>query len=159
MGELIPVDPESLRRVEAFLRRELREPVDLGRVWLAAGALGKGLARIAGASAITFGPVVSLSSSAAARLGEGLSRPEGLRPGEALDGLGSLLVHECTHVWQYKRHRAAPFLATYLFFYYTSIYSSRAFSAEGRRAAYRAIPYEREAHALAELWEREQLRP
>ena len=146
MLEFRRVDAPSLRRVEAFLAAQAGASVRLGLVWLAPGALGRAISAVAGASGITFGPVVFLGPAPSDRL----ARAE---PGTSdLDALGSLLVHECVHVWQYAREGPAWFLACYVGSYLRHLARSRRFDAAGRTAAYLAIPYEVEAYRLETTW-------
>ena len=146
MRELRRVDAPSLRRVDEFLSRQTGASVRLGRVWLAPGALGRAVAAVAGASGITFGPLVCLGGVPADRLAHA-------EPGTPdLDALGSLLVHECVHVWQYAREGPVRFLARYLSAYVRHLAGTRRLDAEGRAAAYLAIPYEVEAYRLETAW-------
>jgi hypothetical protein len=152
VAELVRADAESVREVETFLAGELAEPVALPGVWLAVGPYGRTLARLSRASAVTLGNVIHLSPAAVEVLGA--AGPDGLRPGQALATLGALFVHECTHVWQYRRQTAARFLRSYLLSYYNNISLLSAFSRSARHAAYLSIPLEEEAYRMGEAWAR-----
>jgi hypothetical protein len=147
-GELIAVDAATLAEVEAFLARATGHDVRLGRVRLAAGPIGAVVARLARASGITFGSVICLESRLGARVRE--------RGGAPLDVLGSLLVHECTHVWQYRRDGWVRFLANYLRSYFTNLLELHSLGRSARSDAYRAIPAEREAYGVEFAWRLEQ---
>jgi hypothetical protein len=152
MPELVRVDEASVCAVEAFLSEVVGEQVLLGRVWLAPGRAGALVGRLARASGITLGQIVFLGPTAGRRWRAG-------EPGEIdLDRLGTLLVHECVHVWQSRRDGTARFLARYIYFYCTNIIgfsrarATRGWSRRMLQLAYRAIPFEVEAFSLAERW-------
>lgn len=146
MAELVRVDASSLAEIEAFLREELAERVTLGDVRLAVGRTGAAIAAVACASAVTLGSVVCLAEDRSRAL---VNAPEGAR---TLDVLGSLLVHECVHVWQYRRTGTPRFLSAYCFSYLSSIRTVRRVDLESRASAYRAIPAEREAFRIEARW-------
>ncbi len=144
MAELIRVDAGSLAEVEAFLTRELRTPVHLGRVWLAPGRVGATLAAIARASAITFGPIICLDSH------HGHTVRSSTSP--HLETLSALLVHELVHCRQFQERGTLQFLSLYMYHYFIRIYQFRSLGAESRRIAYRGIPAEVEAFTLEARW-------
>jgi hypothetical protein len=154
VGELLRVDWESLARVEAFLAAKLGQPVRLPPVWLAVGPVGRRLARVAGASAITFGPIVNLARVPADQIVRATDNGR-LGPSAALECLGSLLVHECTHVWQYRHNTPPVFLGHYLLSYYYRIIKNRSLKRGAHHAAYLGIPFEQEAYRMGELWDLE----
>lgn len=90
------------------------------------------MTRLAGASAIVFGRRVFLSQHAASCM-----------EGEAGDAC-RLLAHELTHVAQYRRLWAAPFLGRYV-----GEYLRGRLEGLGHRAAYLSISFEREAEERA----------
>jgi hypothetical protein len=144
---LVRVDARSLEAIEAFLAEAAREPVRLGRVWLATGTVGALVAAVARAGAITFGGVIFLDRGHGRRVRARPATP-------ALGRLGALLVHECVHVWQYRRDGTWRFLRKYLFSYFNSLYKLGSIERRIRFSAYAAIPAEQEAHALEGLWRR-----
>jgi hypothetical protein len=146
-GELVPLDAGSRTIVEAFLGRELGERVDLGAVHLAAGATGAAVAAVARASAITLGGIICLDRARGARVRA--------MPDRALEALGSLLVHECVHVWQYRAAGAPRFLAAYLKNYFTTLLVLRSLRANARVRAYRTIDAELQAFELEARWRQE----
>jgi hypothetical protein len=138
------LDEESRASLEAFLSEAYGEPVDLGVVWLAVGRCGQLMAWLARASAITFGPLIFVRQRV---------RSESF-PRSHLADYGGLLVHECIHVWQYRRVGALRFLIQYLKSYCTNIVAQKA-----RRpvrsifdCAYRSIPFECEAFEIERRW-------
>lgn len=122
-----PLDPAMRDLLEAFL------DVDLAAVRLHRGRGGRLVARLLGASGVTFGRRLFFSAAGA----------------RTLDGRGAsaarLAAHEVVHVLQYRRHGFFGMLARYLADYL-----------RGRRArlghhrAYRAIGFEREAREVEE---------
>lgn len=72
-----------------------------------------------------------------------------LRRDDDRSGTRELVAHELVHVRQYAEVGAIRFLATYLRDYGAGLVRLRR-----HRAAYLAIPAEREARAEAELWNR-----
>lgn len=145
MPEFVRADPASVAAVEEFLRTATGEPVDLGTVWLATGRIGHAVAALARARAITLGRLVCLA--------DGLPRPDGTDEVQtALELHGALLVHECVHVWQYRRDSTAIFLRQYLKSYFSGIRALGSISKQARQAAYEAISYETEAFLLERLW-------
>jgi hypothetical protein len=143
MRELRPLDDDSRGRIEAFLTEQAGAPVRLGPIWLAAGHVGASLAAVARASGITFGGLICLDRSLARRLETETS---------ALDALGALLVHECVHVWQYRRESAPVFLGKYLFSYFTKLYEIGSVRCAARQTAYLSIAAEREAREIERRW-------
>jgi len=155
MRELVRLDDVSRRGVEAFLSEVEGREISLGRVWLVCGGSGALVTWLGRASGITLGRAIFLAPRFArlvANRGDAVSGGPG--PSH-IDLLGRLLVHECVHVFQYRRDGFAQFLVRYLFSYCTNLMNQ-----DGRRgirarldAAYRAIPYEVEAFRLEDLWE------
>ncbi|HEX7095373.1 MAG TPA: DUF4157 domain-containing protein [Acidimicrobiales bacterium] len=70
------------------------------------------------------------------------------------DGTSRLLAHELVHVWQYRRYGYLLFSARYLWHYARGLVRLRS-----HKRAYRAIPAEAEAYALAEEWARTRADP
>jgi hypothetical protein len=89
-------DAESLAVVEAFLREATGEPVTLGSVRLASGRSGQIVATVARARAITLGSWICFAGRTAG------PHPK-LEVQSALEQFGALFIHECVHVWQYRR--------------------------------------------------------
>lgn len=137
-------DAESVTSVEAFLSSQTGELVDLGSVYLATGRLGWILASVARASAITFGSTICLSTR---------KRPQvTLEVQAVLERFDGLFVHECVHVWQYRRCGWESFLRQYLKSYFSGIVTGRSIRRRARLAAYRSIPFEEEAFRLERAW-------
>lgn len=90
------------------------------------------MTRLAGASAIVFGRRIFLSRAAVECVEE-----------EAGDAC-RLIAHELTHVEQYRRLWAAPFLGRYV-----GEYLRGRLDGLGHRAAYLSISFEREAEERA----------
>lgn len=138
-------DAESIADIEQFLCRATGEPVALGTVWIADGLLGRTVARVARARAITFGSLIFFA--------EGPDRPRAEPEVQtSLERFESLLVHECVHVWQYRREGWMFFLRQYLKSYFSGIWVRGSMSRLARHAAYVAIPLEQEAFLLELSW-------
>lgn len=138
-------DAKSVAAVEAFLRTATGESVVLGPVRLATGHAGRFVARIARARAITFGPLIFLASPSRV--------PHPVREVHTeLERFGGLFVHECVHVWQYRRESPLLFLRQYLKSYFSGIWSRRSMARQARLEAYLAIPFEVEAFRLERAW-------
>ena len=114
-----------------WLRPEF--PSELARARIHRGGLASLVTRLAGASAIVFGRRVFLSRRAAACVEEGAA------------GACRLLAHELTHVAQYRRQWAAPFLGRYL-----GEYLRGRLDGLDHRSAYLSISFEREAEERAQ---------
>jgi len=139
-------DARSVSRVEGFLREQTGEAVVLDPVHLATGLLGNTVAALARARAITLGPLICVRRSEH----EPQKSPE-VRA--ALERFGSLFVHECVHVWQYRRDGAMPFLRHYMRAYFSGIWIAGSIRRAGRQRAYLAIPAEIEAFRLEQVWQ------
>lgn len=141
-------DAGSVAVVESFLRRESGEPVELEPVFCATGLLGRLVSGCARARGITFGPLVFLAPLPA--------RPHQAPEAETiLERFGPLFVHECAHVWQYRREGTIIFLRQYLKSYFSGIWLSGSIREQARIQAYVCIPYETEAFRLEQAWIRE----
>lgn len=139
-------DAESIAIVEDFLRQATGEPVALGSVRLATGWIGRAVASVARARAITFGPLICFARSS--------TEPHaGREVQSALERFGGLFVHECAHVWQWRRAGWTIFLRQYLKSYFSGIWSAGSMSAAARLQAYAAIPFEREAFRVERAWQ------
>lgn len=149
---IVRVDASSRAAVESFLAEATGFEVALGEVRLVAGRLGALVAGLSRAAGVTFGGCVFVSRDVGARVRARVDERGRLVPGGALDALGSLLVHECVHVWQYRREGTTRFLIAYLYSYFTSLLGLRSVGVTARRAAYLGIPFEREAYALEAVW-------
>jgi len=138
-------DAGSVASVEEFLRASTGEPVVLGNVYLASGRLGRAVATIARARAITLGPCVFFAGT-----------DSGPHPSSqvhsALERYRALFVHECVHVWQYRREGHAAFLRQYLKSYFSGIKKRGSVRREARHSAYASIPFEMEAFRLEQEW-------
>ncbi|MEO8349389.1 MAG: DUF4157 domain-containing protein [Acidobacteriota bacterium] len=107
-------------------------PSELDRVRLHRGRFARLLTSFAGASAIVFGRRIFLSRAGAACVED--AAPDAFR----------LLAHELSHVAQYRRFGAAPFLGRYV-----GEYLRGRFAGLDHRSAYLAISFEREAEGRA----------
>lgn len=145
-------DPESIAAVEAFLAKASGGPVELGCVLTATGLLGRYVAAIARARAITLGPLICVASRP--KIPHPLPEVE-----TALERYNSLFVHECVHVWQYRREGALNFLRQYLKSYFSGIWVRGSVDRNARLSSYLAIPYESEAFRLEREWEKSNGRP
>jgi hypothetical protein len=150
-GRLIELDARSLAVIENFLGVQTGAAVELGRVRLATGWLGNGLTAVARARAITFGRIIFLDRATARALLEAIG-PAEVGDGVCLATLGGLLVHECGHVWQYRRFGWTRFLVSYVWSYVSQL-RRLGISAEARLEAYRSIPFEAEARRFGESWD------
>jgi hypothetical protein len=157
VAQFVRLDEESRAAVEAFLTRATGAPARLGRVWLAPGLLGRYVTWVARAAAVTLGPVVFLRRGTLPGCRTALEASGGGRP--HLDRLGALLVHECVHVWQYRRTGTVRFLAKYVYSYCTNIAVLSRRTVRRRVTwprrideAYRRIPYEVEAFEIEKRW-------
>ena len=138
-------DAESLAAVEAFLREATGEAVTLGTVRLATGRSGRIVTTVARARAITLGSWICFA--------RGTARPHPtLEVQSALEQFGGLFIHECVHVWQYRREGRLSFLRQYLKSYFSGIWHQKSVGRRARQAAYGAIPYELEAFDLERRW-------
>lgn len=138
-------DAESIAVVERFLRRATGEPVALGTVWIAYGRLGRTVASVARARAITFGPLICFAKAA--------DLPDAAHEVQtALERFESLFVHECVHVLQYRRRGWTLFLRQYLKSYFSGIWAQGSIRRRARHSAYVAIPLEQEAFRLELAW-------
>lgn len=63
-----------------------------------------------------------------------------------------LLAHEATHVLQYQRQGFVKFFYTYLKSYWQELRAKKSWDFAARYEAYRAIPQETEARAVAEAF-------
>ncbi len=121
--------------VGAWVRlAEILLGTDLGRVRLEGGTVARALARLCGAQAVTLGSRVVFAREAWRDLQAGRDR-----------GL-ALVFHELAHVAQIRRlgrFGLARFLGRYL-----GEYLAGRVRGLNHGAAYRAISFEREAHAL-----------
>lgn len=113
------------------LRAEFASELDRAR--LHRGRLARVLTALAGASAIVFGRRIFLSRAGSACVEDSAS--DAFR----------LLAHELTHVAQYRRLGAAPFLGRYV-----GEYLRGRFAGLGHRNAYLSISFEREAEGRAQ---------
>lgn len=116
------------------LRQEFASEFERAR--LTRGRLGRLVTFLAGASAIAFGRRIFLSRSASACVDDGA--------GDAC----RLLAHELTHVAQYRRLGAAPFLGRYV-----GEYLRGRLEGLDHRAAYLSISFEREAEERARAFD------
>lgn len=138
-------DAGSVASVEKFLRASTGEPVVLGTVYLASGWLGHAVATVARARALTLGPCVFFARTE--------SRPHpSSQVHTALERYRALFVHECVHVWQYRREGHVAFLRQYLKSYFSGIRKRRSVRREARHSAYASIPFEMEAFRLEREW-------
>ena len=138
-------DAESIAVIERFLRRATGEQVVLGPVWIAYGRFGRTVAGVARARAITFGSLICFA--------EASDQPDAAPEVQtALERFRSLFVHECVHVWQYRREGWNLFLRKYLKSYFSSIWVQRSIRSRARHSAYFAIPLEQEAFRLELAW-------
>ncbi len=138
-------DAESIAVVEDFLRQATGEPVALGSVRLATGWIGRVVATVARARAITFGPLICFAGSSI--------EPHAEREVQsALERFGGLFVHECVPVWQWRREGWTVFLRQYLKSYFSGIWLAGSVSAAARLQAYAAIPFEQEAFRVERAW-------
>lgn len=98
---------------------------------LADGRFADGICRLVGAAALVLGRTVLVTPAAAQWIA-------------AWDDAGRrLLLHEAVHVRQYHRHGMVAFLGRYF-----AAYLRGRLAGLGHHAAYRAIPFEREAFDL-----------
>ncbi|MBK6428356.1 MAG: DUF4157 domain-containing protein [Blastocatellia bacterium] len=138
-------DAGSVASVEKFLRASTGEPVVLGTVYLASGRLGRAVATIARARAITLGPCVFFAKTD--------TRPHlSSQVHTALERYRALFVHECVHIWQYRREGQVSFLRQYLKAYFSGISKHGSVRRKARHSAYASIPFEREAFRLEKEW-------
>ncbi|MDQ5872247.1 MAG: DUF4157 domain-containing protein [Acidobacteriota bacterium] len=122
------------RGLPSTLAGQLRPefPSELDRARLHRGRLARLLTSLAGASAIVLGRRIFLSRAGAACVED--AAPDAFR----------LLAHELTHVAQYRRLGAAPFLGRYV-----GEYLRGRFAGLDHRTAYLSISFEREAEGRA----------
>lgn len=145
MPALERADAESIAVIERFLCRATGEPVALGSVWVADGRLGRTVAGVARARAITFGSLICFAGSP--------DQPRAAREVQTvLERFESLIVHECVHVWQYRREGWVLFLRQYLKSYFSGILVQGSIRRRARHSAYFAIPLEQEAFRLEQAW-------
>lgn len=145
------LDPPSLKIIDAHLDTcfpELRRPGQpaLPPIVVSGGWLAWYLTWVARADGITFGRYIFLRPRIFRQF---------LATGRVLDTLGPLVVHEATHVWQYRRDGILPFLVTYVGAYLRNLTRSGLWwvlSAHTRHQAYLAIPYEVQARHAEAMW-------
>jgi hypothetical protein len=127
---------ESHREVEEFFRRHRGMPgLILPPVYVYAGGFAGRLTRAARVGAITFGRRVFVRPSFVERDSSRRARMPGW-----------LLVHEAAHVLQYEERGLIRFFYGYLRGYFRNLREEgEGFGAAARKAAYLAIPEEREA--------------
>jgi len=124
--------------VEEFFREYLGEPeFVLPRTVFATGRTARVAARLLKIHGITIGRLVFIAPDLLERF-DGRSRlPR------------DLVVHEIAHVIQYRRYGFFRFLYIYFRDYLINLRKEGSLRLKSRRAAYLAIPFEREARQTA----------
>ena len=129
----------SHQKIETFFRKYLDDDsFKLPQSYFYIGKFSRFLTAVLGVHGITFGRqifilpnLVSMTDNQKQKLPK------------------SLVVHEMTHVLQYRRDGFLKFIYQYLKSYLSNLKSEKKWNARTRRQAYLAIPYEMEARRAA----------
>lgn len=128
----------SARVVTEFFREHLDDPFfELPRVVFATGRTAAVVARILKIHGITIGRFVIIAPHLIEEIDGKTVLPR------------DLIVHETTHVLQYREYGFTPFLWKYFGDYLRNLKREGNYSLIARNAAYLAIPFEVEARQTA----------
>ncbi len=128
----------SAKVVTEFFREDLDDPsFELPRVIFATGRTASVVARSLRIHGITIGRLVIIAPHLVERVDGRAVLPR------------DLIVHETTHVLQYREYGFVRFLWKYFGDYLRNLKSEGNYSLDARNAAYVAIPFEVEARQTA----------
>lgn len=129
----------SHKKIESFFQEHLNDKsFKLPQAFLYVGRFSRFFTLILGVHGITFGrQIFILPSLVSHTANQKLKLPE------------NLVVHEITHVLQYKREGILKFIYKYLKSYWNNLNQKKKWDINARQQAYLAIPYEIEARRAA----------
>jgi hypothetical protein len=129
----------SHRKIESFFREYLDDKsFSLPQSYFYTGRFSRIFTAILGVHGITFGRQIFILPSLVSRAeNQKIKLPE------------SLVVHEVTHVLQYRQEGVLRFVYKYLKSYWSNLKPEQRWNITARRQAYLAIPYEIEARRTA----------
>ncbi len=128
----------SARVVTEFFREHLDDPAfELPRVNFSTGRTASVVARVLRVHGITIGRLVIIAPHLVEQTDGRTILPR------------DLIVHETTHVLQYREYGFVPFLWKYFGDYFRNLRREGNYGLKARNAAYLAIPFEVEARQTA----------